>query len=65
MSITEAENQSNFEHPVDGSAQFSHPLTPYMLQNLSELDLVVLQEHLESGKTFNGLTEEEVVNLFL
>ena len=48
---------------MDGSARFTHPETPYLLQNLTYLDRLVLHELIAGGKRFT-ITEEEVVNLF-
>lgn len=56
-------NPSN-ECPTNGSAVFTHPETPYVRENLSHLDRLVLHELIAGGKR-STITEEEVVNLFL
>ena len=52
-------------HPMDGSAPFTHPETPYLRQNLTYLDRLTLHEHMASGKRFQTLTEDEVANFFV
>ena len=63
MSTKTEQTTSPNNHPMDGSARFTHPETPYLLQNLTYLDRLVLHELIAGGKRFT-ITEEEVVNLF-
>ena len=50
---------------TDSSAIFTHPETPYLKENLTHLDRLVLHELIAEGKCFATLTEDEVVNFFV
>jgi len=63
MSTKTEQTTSPNNHPMDGSAPFTHPETPFLRQNLTYLDRLVLHELIAGGKRFT-ITEEEVVNLF-
>ena len=52
-------------HPMDGSAPFTHPETPYLLQNLTHLDRLTLHGLMAEGKRFATLSEKEVANFFV
>ena len=53
------------DRPTDGSAVFAHPETPYLIENLTRLDRLVLQQLMSEGKRFATLTEKEVANFFV
>jgi len=57
-------NTSN-ERLADGSAVFTHPETPYLLENLTHLDRLALHQLMSEGKRFATLTEAEVANFFV
>ena len=63
MSTKTEQTTSPNNHPMDGSAPVTHPETPFLRQNLTYLDRLVLHELIAGGKRFT-ITEEEVVNLF-
>lgn len=65
MSTKTEQTTSPNNHPTDGSAPFTHPETPYLSQNLTYLDRLVLHEHMANGKRFQTLTEDEVANFFV
>ena len=50
---------------MDGSAPFTHPETPYLKENLTYLDRLVLLQLMTEGKRFATLTEREVTNFFV
>ena len=53
------------DRPSDGSAVFTHPETPYLIENLTRLDRLVLHQLMSEGKRFATLTEDEVANFFV
>ena len=57
-------NTSN-ERATDGSAVFTHPEMPYLIENLTRLDRLVLHQLMSEGKRFATLTEYEVANFFV
>ena len=65
MSTKTEQTTSPNNHPMDGSARFTHPETPYLLQNLTYLDRLTLHEHMANGIRFQCLTEDEVANFFM
>ena len=65
MSTKTEKTTSPKNHPMDGSASFTHLETPYLRQNLTHLDRLTLHEHMANGKRFQSLTEYGVANLFL
>ena len=65
MSDSTTDPNTSNEHPIDGSAVFTHPETPYLKENLTYLDRLVLHQLMAGGKSFATLTEYEVVNFFV
>jgi len=65
MSTKNEQTTSPNNHPMDGSARFTHPETPYLLQNLTYLDRLTLHGLMAEGKHFATLTEYEVANFFV
>ena len=65
MPIKDEQTTSAHDYPMDGSAPFTHPETPYLRQNLTYLDRLTLHEHMASGKRFRALNEYEVANFFV
>ena len=53
------------DRPTDGSAIFTHPETPYLRENLTYLDRLVLHQLMAEGKRFTTLTEDQVANFFI
>ena len=53
------------DRSIDGSAAFTHPETPYLRENLTYLDRLVLHQLMSEGKRFATLTEDEVANFFV
>lgn len=53
------------DRPSDGSAVFTHPETPYLIENLTRLDRLVLHQLMSQGKRFATLTEYDVANFFV
>ena len=53
------------DRPIDGSVVFTHPETPYLKENLTYLDRLVLHQLMSEGKRFATLTEYEVANFFV
>ena len=64
MSTKTEQTTSPNNHPMDGSAPFTYPETPYLKENLTYLDRLTLHELMTEGKRFQSLTEDEVVNFF-
>ena len=65
MSTKTEQTTSPNNHPMDGSAPFTHPETPYLLQNLTYLDRLTLHQLMVEGKRFKSLSEDEVANFFV
>jgi len=65
MSTKTEQTTSPNNHPMDGSAPFTHPETPYLKENLTYLDRLVLLQLMTEGKRFATLTEKEVANFFV
>ena len=65
MSTKTEQTTSPNNHPMDGSAPFTHPETPYLKENLTYLDRLVLLQLMTEGKRFATLTEKEVTNFFV
>lgn len=53
------------DRPADGSSKFIRPDTPYLKENLTHWDRLVLQQLMSEGKRFATLTEKEVANFFV
>jgi len=65
MSTKTEQTTSPDNHPMDGSAPFTHPETPYLRQNLTYLDRLTLHQLMAEGKRFKSLSEDEVANFFV
>ena len=65
MSTKTEQAPSPNNYPMDGSAPFTHPETPYLRQNLTYLDRLVIHEHMTNGIRFQNLTEDEIANFFV
>ena len=65
MSTKTEQTTSPNNHPMDGSAPFTHPETPYLRQNLTYLDRLTLHQLMVEGKRFKSLSEDEVANFFV
>ena len=65
MSTKTEQVTSPNNHPMDGSAPFTPPETPYLKENLTYLDRLVLLQLMTEGKRFATLTEKEVTNFFV
>jgi len=65
MSTKTAQITSPNNHPMDGSAPFTHPETPHLRQNLTYLDRLTLYELMAEGIRLQSLTEDEVANFFV
>ena len=65
MSTKTEQTTSPNNHPMDGSAPFTYPETPYLKENLTYLDRLVLLQLKTEGKRFATLTEKEVANFFV
>ena len=64
MSTKTEHTTSPNNHPMDGSAPFTNPETPYLIENLTYLDRFTLHELMLEGIRFQSLTEDEVANFF-
>ena len=65
MATKTEQTTSPNNRPMDGSASFTHPETPYLRQHLTYLDRLTLHEHMANGIRFKSLTEDEVANFFV
>ena len=65
MSDSTTNTNTSNQCPTDGSAVFTHPETPYLMENLTRLDRLVLHQLMSGGKRFATLTEYEVANFFV
>ena len=65
MSDSTTSPNTSDDCPTDGSAVFTHPETPYLRENLTYLDRLVLHQLISEGKRFATLTEYEVANFFV
>ena len=65
MSTKTEQITSPHNHPMDGSAPFTHSESHYLKENLTYLDRLTLHELMAKGKRFQSHTEKEVANFFV